>query len=298
MIDTATPKGRILAAAFALAAERKWAKFRSPISMTGRCFARRSQSVIHGKGAMLAPSAPSSRRLLAARPDAHLTRAHRDALFEVIMSRLDACAPSSRAQSSRSGLRRAPARHTVCAALDARRRRRAEHGAAGRARAAGWTPFSATVFRTWPTTTIRSFARTIVSLDRRPRRAARARQPLETICHTRLTRIASTTFDGHFRRRRSRHRRPMRRIATSATGRLGPATHRSTLCAGHSVFRVRRRVGGRSATSGAKRGAPGGTTSGRQERMRCARCRVGRGRLRPPESRSIPNHDSPISPRT
>jgi ubiquinone biosynthesis protein COQ9 len=206
MIDTTTAKGRILAAAFALAAERPWAEVSlADIADRAGVPLVDLKAAFEGKAAMLATfSGLIDDEMLRRAPRRAPDQSTRDALFEVIMSRFDALAPYRLALKSIAASGPADLGH-LRAILDAQHWMLAaagvpNDGAAGLARAAGLATVYAAVFRTWLDDDDPGFARTMAVLDRRLRRGESALNRIDDVC-TGAQRLASIILPSIFGRR-------------------------------------------------------------------------------------------------
>ena len=206
MIDTSTAKGRILAAAFALAAERPWSEISlADIADKAGVPLVDLKAAFDGKADMLATfSGLVDDEMLRRAPRRAADQSTRDALFEVIMSRFDALAPyrlalKSIAASGPTDLGHLRAilntQHWMLAAAGV-----PNDGAPGLARAAGLATVYASVFRTWLDDEDPGFARTMAALDRRLRRGESAINRIDDVC-TGAQRIASTILPSIFGRR-------------------------------------------------------------------------------------------------
>ncbi len=206
MIDSTTPKGRILDAALALAAERPWAE------VTVADIADRAgiplvdlKAEFDGKTAMLSAfSALVDDEMLRRAPRRTPEQSTRDALFEVIMSRFDTLAPYRVALKSIVGSGIADpshlravmnSQHWILAAAGVQ-----NDGAAGLARAAGLATIYASVFRTWLDDEDPGLSRTMAALDRRLRRGETTLKSLDDAC-TGVQRVASAIYNGLFVRK-------------------------------------------------------------------------------------------------
>ena len=206
MIDTSTAKGRILAAAFALAAERPWSEI-SLVDIADKAGVPLVdlKAEFDGKAAMLvAFSALVDDEMLRRAPRRAPDQSTRDALFEVIMSRFDALAPYRLALKSITASGPADLGH-LRAILDSQHWMLAaagvpNDGAPGLARAAGLATVYASVFRTWLDDDDPGFARTMAALDRRLRRGESAINRIDDVCSG-AQRIASTILPSIFGRR-------------------------------------------------------------------------------------------------
>jgi ubiquinone biosynthesis protein COQ9 len=206
MIDTTTAKGRILAAAFALAAERPWSEVSlADIADKAGVALVDLKAAFDGKAAMLvAFSTLVDDEMLRRAPRRAPDQSTRDALFEVIMSRFDALAPYRLALKSIAASGPADLGH-LRAILNAQHWMLAvagvpNDGAAGLARAAGLATVYASVFRTWLDDDDPGFARTMAVLDRRLRRGESALNRVDDVC-TGAQRLASSILPSLFGRK-------------------------------------------------------------------------------------------------
>lgn len=206
MIDTTTLKGRILAAALALAAERPWAEVTiADIADKAGVSLVELKAAFDGKTAMLSEfSALVDDEMLRRAPRRTPEQSARDALFEVIMSRFDALAPYRVALKSIVGSGMADPAH-LRAVMNAQHWMLAaagvpNDGAAGLARAAGLATVYASVFRTWLDDDDPGFSRTMAALDRRLRRGESAIKSIDDACSS-VQRVASAIYNGLFVRR-------------------------------------------------------------------------------------------------
>jgi ubiquinone biosynthesis protein COQ9 len=206
MLDQLTIKGRLVAAAMKLAAERPWREVTlAGIAETAGVSLVDVRNAFDTKGEVLAAFVRMvDDAVLARAPQRSGTQPVRDALFEVIMSRLDALAPYRLALKSITASGPADLGH-LRAILDAQHWMLAaagvpNDGAAGLARAAGLATVYASVFRTWLDDDDPGFARTMAVLDRRLRRGESALNRVDDVC-TGAQRIASTILPGIFGRR-------------------------------------------------------------------------------------------------
>lgn len=206
MFDTTTPQGRILAAAFGLAAERPWRdvsladiadKAGIPLVDLKASFDSKAEMLIAFSGLV---DDEMLRRAPRRTPD----QSTRDALFEVIMSRFDALGPYRTALKSIAGSGFADighlraimnAQHWMLAAAGIN-----TEGPTGIARAAGLATVYASVFRTWLDDEDPGFARTMAALDRRLRRGESALNRMDEVCSG-AQRLASAILPSIFGRR-------------------------------------------------------------------------------------------------
>lgn len=206
MIDESTESGRIVAAALRLAAERTW----SAVSLAdiaagagmGLADLKRSFS---SKGQILAAfTRLVDDEMLRRAPARQAAQSARDALFEVVMSRLDALAPYKVALRSIAGpglpdpelvrpLLAAQGWMLEAAGI-------ASGGARGIVRTLGLGTIYASVFRTWLDDDDPGTARTMAALDRRLRRAEQAATRVDEACAG-LNRLACSLLPRVFRRR-------------------------------------------------------------------------------------------------
>lgn len=190
MLDETTPKGRLIAAAMKLAADRPW-KDVSLIDVAERAGLTLADVRAHfdGKSAIV-------RGFVRAVDDEllkHAKRAEpgdgkRDALFEVVMARFDLLGPYKPAL--RSIMKDAdldPAmfasalssQHWMLSAAGIE-----ASGPGGAVRTLGLASVYASVFRTWLDDDDTGMARTMAALDRRLRRGERNLQAVEGLCET------------------------------------------------------------------------------------------------------------------
>lgn len=188
VIDQTTARGRIIAAALALAADRAWA------DVSLRDIAERAGSNLvdlrrefAGKGDILAAFTRAvDDSVLASAPARLPSQTPRDALFDVVMARFDALAPYRAALRSivRSGV---PDLSHARGLLASQGWMLAAagittDGPAGAAKAAGLASIYGTVLRTWLDDDDAGLARTMAVLDRRLRRAERSWEALGSVC--------------------------------------------------------------------------------------------------------------------
>ncbi len=207
MIDMTTPKGRILAAAFALAAERSWRDISlADIAEKAGTSLVDLKASFDSKAEMLAAfSGLVDDEMLRRAPRRTPDQSTRDALFEVIMSRFDALAPYRAALKSIAGSGFADIAH-LRAVMNAQHWMLAAagintDGPVGAARMAGLATVYASVFRTWLDDDDPGFSRTMAALDRRLRRGESTLNSMEAVC-TGAHRLASAILPGIFGSRR------------------------------------------------------------------------------------------------
>ena len=185
MLDQATPSGRMIAAAMKLAAERPWREIALlDIAEGAGLTLAEVRTAFHDKADLV-------RGFIRATDDAVLrqvkkpqpSESARDALFEVIMARLDLLAPYKPA--IRSILEDAePDPRTLRAALNSQYWMLQAAGvdaagARGRLRTLGLASVYASVLRTWLEDDDPGQARTMAALDRRLRRGERSLKALD-----------------------------------------------------------------------------------------------------------------------
>jgi AcrR family transcriptional regulator len=206
MIDTTTPKGRILAAALALAAEQPWREVSlADIAEKAGLSLVDLKTSFDSKAEMLvAFSGVVDDEMLRRAPRRAAEQSTRDALFEVIMSRFVALGPYRIALKSIAGSGFADighlravmnAQHWMLAAAGVN-----TDGPVGVARTAGLATVYASVFRTWLDDEDPGFSRTMAALDRRLRRGESALNRMDEVCSG-AQRLASAILPGIFGRR-------------------------------------------------------------------------------------------------
>jgi AcrR family transcriptional regulator len=223
MIEMTTPKGRVLAAALALAAERPWRDI-SLADIAGKAGVSLVdlKASFDSKAEMLvAFSGLVDDEMLRRAPRPTLDQSTRDALFEVIMSRFDALGPYRAALKSIAGSGFADIAH-LRAIMNAQHWMLAAagintDGPVGAARVAGLATVYASVFRTWLDDDDPGFARTMAALDRRLRRGESALARMDEVC-TGAHRLASAILPGIFGRRSSPPPQPEAPVATPPPG--------------------------------------------------------------------------------
>ena len=206
MIDTTAPKGRILAAAFALAAERPWRGIAlADIADKAEISLVDLKASFDSKAEMLvAFSGLVDDEMLRRAPRRTPDQSTRDALFEVIMGRFDALGPYRSALKSIAGSGFADIAH-LRAVMNAQHWMLAAAGVntdgpVGVARTAGLATVYASVFRTWLDDEDPGFSRTMAALDRRLRRGESALNRMDEVC-TGAQRLASAILPSIFGRK-------------------------------------------------------------------------------------------------
>jgi ubiquinone biosynthesis protein COQ9 len=209
MLDLATPRGAIIAAALRLAAERPWEQATlADIAQAAGSTLQALKKEFGSKGDILAA-------FIAAVDDEVLVRAPRrtpeqparDALFEVIMCRFDVLAPYKAALRSivktavPEPARVRPLLASQCWMLEAAGI--ASDGLQGTLKIAGLATVYASVFRTWLDDDDPGHARTMAALDRRLRRGERTLGQVEAVCAG-LARLACAAMPRGFSERPSK----------------------------------------------------------------------------------------------
>jgi ubiquinone biosynthesis protein COQ9 len=213
MIDTTTPKGKLIAAAFKLAETRDWSSISLleiahaadlPLDEVRRAAGSKSQ-IISGFMRLV------DDEMLKRAPTKVADDGRRDALFEVIMSRFDILAPYKTALKSIT--KAGPADTTlVMPYLNAQRWMLTAaginaDGASGLVRTGGLGSLYASVFRTWLDDDDAGLARTMAALDRRLRRGESTIKSFDSAVAgvsriaTDLPGVLSETFGSIFKRR-------------------------------------------------------------------------------------------------
>lgn len=190
MIDQSTNKGRIIAAALRLAAERPWpdVSLRDIAEAAGLSLVDLKTEVASKTEILTAFTRAVDDEVLrrAVKPEAGASA--RDALFEVVMSRFDALQPYRaalksivRAPALDGGLIRSQlaAQHWMLQAAGA-----GKDGLAGGVRVLGLASVYASVFRVWLDDEDPGLARTMAALDRRLRRGESLLSGLESAVAT------------------------------------------------------------------------------------------------------------------
>lgn len=188
MIPTDTPEGRIVDAALRLAKERTWrdvalidiAEAAGMTLAEMRPHVRTKADVVRALSKVIDAEVlrKAARRPVAGTP--------RDALFEVLMSRLDALEPHK--AGVRAILRDTDPDPSLLQAMFSSQHWMLEAagidtaGPRGAVRTVGLASVYASVFRTWLDDDDPSLARTMAALDRRLRRGEQNMQALEGLC--------------------------------------------------------------------------------------------------------------------
>jgi len=190
MIDTLTPKGRIVSALMRLAAEKKWRDIAMidiadaagiTLSDLRREFERKGQ-MLSSFGYMI------DAQVLAKAPRRQPSHSARDAVFDVVMSRFDALAPYKAAMKSAydggaidgsllKSLLRSQTAMLQAAGIDT-------EGPAGQVRVAGLAAVFTRTFHTWLDDSDPGMARTMAALDRHLRSGERTLEMLDGACAT------------------------------------------------------------------------------------------------------------------
>ena len=203
MLDLATPRGAIIAAALRLAAERPWAQVMlADIAEASGTTLLALKKEFASKGEILAAfMAAVDDQMLAHAPRRAAEQPARDALFEVIMGRFDVLAPYKAALRSIAGS--GVPEPALISPLLASQRWMLEAagvgtgGLEGGFRIAGLATVYASVFRTWLADDDPGHARTMAALDRRLRRGERTLKRIDEVCSG-LMRFASAAMPRGF----------------------------------------------------------------------------------------------------
>lgn len=233
MIDQTNMKGRVVAAAVRLAAERPWADvtLRDIADAAGVSLAD-MRGVMPSKAAVLTAFNKSiDDDVLRKAPRPSAGQPERDRLFEVMMARFDAMQPHKMAirsilkSPSADGrllwsLVRSQHWMLTAAGLDT-------EGTLGRARIAGMASVYGAAFRTWLDDDDPGLARTMAVLDRRLRSGERSMQGIEGLCNG-LDRMRDTLREGFARRRSGRDGDGAAKDTSSSEPPANPPTFGST----------------------------------------------------------------------
>lgn len=179
MLDETTAKGRIVAAALRLAAERPWEAvgLRDIAAAAGMNLAELRREVSSKEGILAAFIRAIDDEVLAAAPNPVDEENPRDVLFDVIMRRFDALAPYRAALKSIAASPSVSV-STLRAMAESqawmlRAAGIATEGVLGPVRVAGLAAIHGQVFGTWLEDDDAGLARTMAALDRRLRRGER-----------------------------------------------------------------------------------------------------------------------------
>lgn len=188
MLDQSTLRGRIIAAAMKLAAERPWTDVTllDIAEATGVTLVDLKQEFSSKSGILAAFTRAVDDEVLRQAPKRESGMSPRDAVFEILMTRFDVLAPYRQAMRSIAGDLRSPDPAFVCAFLAS------QHwmlqaagidtsGVTGRMKVGGLAGVYASVLRTWLKDDDPGLARTMAALDRRLRRGERALSNIEDV---------------------------------------------------------------------------------------------------------------------
>ena len=199
MIDPSTPRGRILLAALACAADRSWAQVSLlDIAEHAKVPLGEMRDLFASKSAIIAELMRTVDREVLQRVDRAQGQEKRDLLFDVLMTRFDVLSPykaalRSMAKSGGAELSLAgpllSSQHWMlqAAGIDS-------SGPGGALRVAGLVGVYASVFRVWLEDDDPGHARTMAALDRRLRRGERALRAADGAAAT-LQRLATAAPD-------------------------------------------------------------------------------------------------------
>lgn len=187
MLDQLTIRGRLVAAAMKLAAERPWHKVTlTEIANVAGVNLVDVRNEFAGKGDVLAAFVRMvDDAVLARTPHRTGTQAARDALFEVIMSRFDVLAAYKPALKSIAASWQLDPQVACAVARSQSWMLRGAgiraDGLEGQLRAAGLCALYSSVYRTWLDDDDPGLAKTMAALDRRLRRAESAQQQIDGV---------------------------------------------------------------------------------------------------------------------
>jgi ubiquinone biosynthesis protein COQ9 len=199
MIDPSTPRGRILLAALACAADRSWAQVSLlDIAEHAKVPLGEMRDLFASKSAIIAELMRAVDREVLQRVDRAQGQSKRDLLFDVLMTRFDVLSPykaalksmakSGGAEPSLAGPLLSSQHWMLQAAgIDS-------SGPGGALRVAGLVGIYASVFRIWLEDDDPGHARTMAALDRRLRRGERALRAADGAAST-LQRLATAAPD-------------------------------------------------------------------------------------------------------
>jgi len=190
MLEQSTAKGRIIAAAMRLAAERPWREVSLlDVAAGAHVSLAELRREVGGKGAILAAFVRAiDDEVLAAPVETVSGAAPRDALFEVVMARLDALAPyksalrSILAESGADPLLLPSLVESQAWMLNAAGI--AADGVLGPVKVLGLASVYSGVLKTWLDDDDPGLARTMATLDRRLRRGERGMQTLDEMARS------------------------------------------------------------------------------------------------------------------
>lgn len=221
MLDQTTIKGRLVAAAMKLAAERPWREVSlTDIAESAGVSLVDVRNDFPSKGAILAAFVRMvDDAVLARAPQRAGGQSRRDALFEVIMTRFDVLAAYRPALRSIAASWPAdPAAMCAIARSQAWMLRAAgirADGLEGQVRATGMAGIYGSVYRTWLRDDDPGLAKTMAALDRRLKRGEHAAQTLDSAV-SRLCGVARSVCDAVRPRPRDAKAEPPADAAASA----------------------------------------------------------------------------------
>jgi ubiquinone biosynthesis protein COQ9 len=201
MLDPATPKGRILAAALACAANKDWAEVALlDIAEAAGLSLAELRGEFASKTAIIAALLRAiDEEVLRRAPKRSEGQEARDRLFDIVMTRFDVLAPHKAAL--RSIYRSGPADFALAGPFLSSQHWMLEaagigtDGTSGALRVAGLGLAYASVFRTWLEDDDPGLARTMAALDRRLRRGERTLAGLEAL-NDAVTRFGQALREG------------------------------------------------------------------------------------------------------
>jgi AcrR family transcriptional regulator len=188
MFDQSTLRGRVAAAALRLASERPWSDVTllDIAEAAGCTLGELRREAISGKGDVLAALTRAiDDEVLAKAPKRAAGTSARDAIFEIVMSRLDALAPHKPALRSIFKEVTTDLRHARGVLASQRWMLEAAgvatDGVTGAMKVAGLASVYASVFRVWLEDDDPGLARTMAALDRRLRRGESTMQSIDSL---------------------------------------------------------------------------------------------------------------------
>jgi len=200
MLDHSSIKGRLVAAAMALAAERPWREVDlADIAAKAGVNLVDVRNAFASKGAVLAAFVRMVDDAVLARPPQRAAdQSKRDALFEVIMSRFDVLGPYKSALRSIAKSWSAEPQAMCAVAQSQGWMLRAAgiraDGIEGQVRSTGLAALYASVYRTWLNDDDPGQAKTMAALDRQLKRGEQASQKFDSAV-SRLCGVAKSVCD-------------------------------------------------------------------------------------------------------
>jgi AcrR family transcriptional regulator len=222
MLDQSKLRGRIIAAAMNLAAERPWKDITllDIAEAAGVTLVDLKQEFSSKSAILTAFTRAVDDEVLRKAPKREKDTAPRDAIFEILMTRFDVLGPYKRAIRSIAGELQAPDPAFICALMAS------QHwmlqaagidtsGLAGRMKVGGLAGVYASVLRTWLEDDDPGLARTMAALDRRLRRGERTLSNIEEM-KSGIRRVCDTFASFACQRRRPAQAGPTAEETTGA----------------------------------------------------------------------------------